>query len=123
MTPSTTIDLLYLDAGGGPIRLHALDVRLHLRWPGPNEMPCNAALVRGQELGWFEHGSTILVFAPPASRWRPVRGCAWGRRCCGGTWAGLESGSTGPTCWTWTHPAPMSSAPIAAPPTASRPSG
>lgn len=65
MTPSTTIDLLYLDAGGGPIRLHALDVRLHLRWPGPNEMPCNAALVRGQELGWFEHGSTILVFAPP----------------------------------------------------------
>ena len=46
------------------IRLHALDVRLHLRWPGPNEMPCRAAYTRGQELGWFEHGSTILVFAP-----------------------------------------------------------
>jgi hypothetical protein len=24
------------------IRLHFLDVLLHLRWPGPNEMPCNA---------------------------------------------------------------------------------
>lgn len=47
------------------IRLHALDVRLHLRWPGPHEMPCDAAVAKGQELGWFEHGSTIIVFAPP----------------------------------------------------------
>ena len=46
------------------IRLHFLDVLLHVRWPGPNEMPCDAAVVRGQELGWFEHGSTIIVFAP-----------------------------------------------------------
>ena len=27
-------------------------------------MPCNAVVTKGQELGWFEHGSTILVFAP-----------------------------------------------------------
>ncbi len=47
------------------IRLHALDVLLHLRWKGPNEIPCDAAFGKGQELGWFEHGSTILVFAPP----------------------------------------------------------
>jgi phosphatidylserine decarboxylase len=47
------------------IRLHCLDVLLHLRWPGPNEMPCDAAVHKGQELGWFEHGSTIIVFAPP----------------------------------------------------------
>jgi phosphatidylserine decarboxylase len=47
------------------IRLHFLDVLLHLRWPGPNEMPCDAAVKKGQELGWFEHGSTIIVFAPP----------------------------------------------------------
>jgi phosphatidylserine decarboxylase len=47
------------------IRLHALDVLLHLRWKGPNEMPCDAAVGKGQELGWFEHGSTILVFASP----------------------------------------------------------
>jgi phosphatidylserine decarboxylase len=47
------------------IRLHFLDVLLHLRWKGPNEMPCDAAVAKGQELGWFEHGSTIIVFAPP----------------------------------------------------------
>ncbi len=46
------------------IRLHWLDVLLHLRWPGPNEMPCDHAVQKGQELGWFEHGSTIIVFAP-----------------------------------------------------------
>jgi phosphatidylserine decarboxylase len=47
------------------IRLHALDVLLHVRWPGPNELPCDAEVKRGQELGWFEHGSTIIVFVPP----------------------------------------------------------
>jgi phosphatidylserine decarboxylase len=47
------------------MRLHALDVLLHLRWPGPNEMPCDALVTKGQELGWFEHGSTIIVFGPP----------------------------------------------------------
>jgi phosphatidylserine decarboxylase len=47
------------------IRLHFLDVLLHLRRRGPNEMPCRARLVKGQEMGWFEHGSTIIVFAPP----------------------------------------------------------
>ena len=46
------------------IRLHFLNVLLHLRWPGPNEIPCDARVLRGQELGWFEHGSTIIVFAP-----------------------------------------------------------
>jgi phosphatidylserine decarboxylase len=53
------------------IRLHWLDVLLHLRWPGPNEMPCDHAVKKGQELGWFEHGSTILVFAPPGVRLAP----------------------------------------------------
>lgn len=47
------------------IRLHCLNVLLHLRWPGPTEMPCDARVSKGQELGWFEHGSTIIVFAPP----------------------------------------------------------
>ena len=47
------------------IQLHFLDVLLHLRWPGPNEMPCQATVTRGQELGWFEHGSTIIVLVPP----------------------------------------------------------
>ena len=46
------------------IRLHFLDVRLHLRYRGPNVILCDAALGKGDEMGWFEHGSTILVFAP-----------------------------------------------------------
>jgi phosphatidylserine decarboxylase len=47
------------------IRLHFIDVRLHLRYRGPNDIPCDARLAKGDEMGWFEHGSTILVFAPP----------------------------------------------------------
>ncbi|MBL8304302.1 MAG: phosphatidylserine decarboxylase [Ideonella sp.] len=46
------------------IRLHCLDVRLHLRYRGPHEIPCQAPCRKGEELGWFEHGSTIIVFAP-----------------------------------------------------------
>ena len=60
------------------IRLHFLDVLLHLRWPGPVEMPCDAAVTKGQELGWFEHGSTIIVFAPPGHELAP--GIASGQR-------------------------------------------
>lgn len=47
------------------IRLHFLDVLLHLKYRGAHQMPCHAPVQRGQELGWFEHGSTIIVFAPP----------------------------------------------------------
>lgn len=46
------------------IRLRFLDILLHLRWKGPDMIPCDAAVKRGDELGWFEHGSTILLFAP-----------------------------------------------------------
>ncbi len=46
------------------IRLHFLDVLLHVRWPGPTELPCGQAVTKGEELGWFEHGSTIIVFVP-----------------------------------------------------------
>jgi phosphatidylserine decarboxylase len=46
------------------IRLHFIDVLLNLRHPGPNVMPCDAMLRKGEEMGWFEHGSTIIVFAP-----------------------------------------------------------
>ena len=46
------------------IRLHFLNVLLHLRHRGPNVIPCNATLRKGEEMGWFEHGSTIIVFAP-----------------------------------------------------------
>jgi len=60
------------------IRLHFLDVLLHLRWRGPGEMPCDAPVRKGQELGWFEHGSTIIVFAPAGVTLAP--GITAGRR-------------------------------------------
>ena len=47
------------------IRLHFLDVLLHLKYKGPNVIPCDATFRKGDELGWFQHGSTIIVLAPP----------------------------------------------------------
>lgn len=47
------------------IRLHCADVLLHLKYRGPNEIPCDANYVRGQEMGWFQHGSTIIAIVPP----------------------------------------------------------
>jgi phosphatidylserine decarboxylase len=47
------------------MRFHFLDVLLHLKYGGPHELPCQARFSKGQELGWFQHGSTIIVFAPP----------------------------------------------------------
>jgi phosphatidylserine decarboxylase len=46
------------------IRLHFLDVLFHLRYRGANVIPCDADVDKGQEMGWFQHGSTIIVFAP-----------------------------------------------------------
>jgi phosphatidylserine decarboxylase len=46
------------------IRLHFLDVLLHLGHRGPNVIPCDARFRKGEEMGWFELGSTIIVFAP-----------------------------------------------------------
>ena len=73
------IDLRLADTAGGhrlalvpvaailvaSLRLHCLNLRLHLRYDGPAELPCAAPVHKGQELGWFEHGSTIIVLAPP----------------------------------------------------------
>lgn len=47
------------------IRLHFVDVTFHLKYQGPNRIDCNARVAKGAEMGWFEHGSTIIVFAPP----------------------------------------------------------
>jgi phosphatidylserine decarboxylase len=46
------------------IRLHFIDVLLHIRYRGPNRIPCQACFSKGEEMGWFQHGSTIIVFAP-----------------------------------------------------------
>jgi phosphatidylserine decarboxylase len=66
-----------LDAGGyvltlvpvaailvASIQLHFLEVLLNLKHRGPNVIPCDAPFGKGQEMGWFEHGSTIIVLAP-----------------------------------------------------------
>jgi phosphatidylserine decarboxylase len=53
------------------IRLHFLNVLLHLRWPGPNEMPCHQAVSKGQELGWFEPPGFAL--APGIESGKPIR--------------------------------------------------
>lgn len=47
------------------IRLHFIDVLLHLRYRGPQRIACQASFRKGEEMGWFQHGSTIIVFAPP----------------------------------------------------------
>lgn len=46
------------------IRLHFLDLVLNAGTRGPAVFPCEASMRKGDELGWFEHGSTIIVLAP-----------------------------------------------------------
>ena len=46
------------------IRLHCLDFLLHLGHRGSNVIACDAPFEKGEEMGWFQHGSTIIVFAP-----------------------------------------------------------
>jgi phosphatidylserine decarboxylase len=55
------------------IRLHFLDVLLHLRYRGPNVIPCDATFRKGEEMGWFQHGSTIIAFAPEGFELAPIR--------------------------------------------------
>jgi phosphatidylserine decarboxylase len=45
------------------IRLHFLDVLFHLKYRGPEVVECNAAFAKGEEMGWFQHGSTVILFA------------------------------------------------------------
>jgi phosphatidylserine decarboxylase len=39
-------------------------VALNVKHRGPNVFPCSADFKKGEEMGYFEHGSTIIVFAP-----------------------------------------------------------
>jgi phosphatidylserine decarboxylase len=50
------------------IRLRFLQAPLDLRYRGPNVLQCDARFAKGEEMGRFEHGSTILVFAPRGFR-------------------------------------------------------
>lgn len=46
------------------IRLNFLGDTTDVRLGGPRTTELNVALAKGQEIGWFQHGSTIIVFAP-----------------------------------------------------------
>jgi phosphatidylserine decarboxylase len=45
------------------IRLHFISTALTLKYSGPSEIACDARFAKGEELGYFESGSTIVMFA------------------------------------------------------------
>ena len=47
------------------IRLHCLDEALDMHYHGPHELQCEAHYRKGDELGYFQHGSTIILFTTP----------------------------------------------------------
>jgi phosphatidylserine decarboxylase len=49
------------------IRLNFLDIA-HVRDLGDTPAACDAVYAKGAEMGYFEHGSTIIVFAPDGFR-------------------------------------------------------
>jgi len=53
------------------IRIHDLGIVLNSSYTGTCTLECDINCSKGQELGWFEHGSTIIVFAPPGFALRP----------------------------------------------------
>jgi phosphatidylserine decarboxylase len=46
------------------IRLHCLAEAFNRNYRGRSVIDCDSPVRKGEELGWFEHGSTIIVFAP-----------------------------------------------------------
>jgi phosphatidylserine decarboxylase len=46
------------------IRLTFLDTGRTLRDVGAERVACDVRLLKGEEMGWFEHGSTIVMFLP-----------------------------------------------------------
>ncbi len=46
------------------IRLHFLDVLFHMGYQGAKTFACDATFTKGQEMGWFQHGSTVILLAP-----------------------------------------------------------
>lgn len=45
------------------MKFHFLLEPLDLKYRGPNLLPCDASFRKGDEMGYFQHGSTIIVFA------------------------------------------------------------
>ena len=49
------------------IRLAFMDTEPMARDLGRMRVACDVPLAKGAEMGWFEHGSTILLFLPPGA--------------------------------------------------------
>lgn len=45
------------------MKFHCLKETLDLKYQGPNRLACDAHYQKGDEMGYFQHGSTIIVFA------------------------------------------------------------
>ena len=45
------------------IKLNFIDPVLDLKYQGPRRISCDASFRKGEEMGYFQHGSTIIVFA------------------------------------------------------------
>lgn len=46
------------------IKLHAIDTVMDTKYAGPKEYSLNSVYKKGEELGWFQHGSTIIFLFP-----------------------------------------------------------
>src|SRR5262249_60878031 len=46
------------------LRLRFLELSFNLGRRAATVIPCDVRLRKGGEMGWFEHGSTIIVLAP-----------------------------------------------------------
>lgn len=57
------------------MRFSFLPDPLNLRYRGPNRIECDVRFDRGDELGWFEHGSTIVMLAGPGLDLAPGLAC------------------------------------------------
>ena len=44
------------------MRFNFLDHTLDIKYRGPNRISCDASFTKGQEMGYFQHGSTIILF-------------------------------------------------------------
>lgn len=45
------------------MKFHFLPKPLDMKYKGPNHIPCHANFNKGDQMGYFQHGSTIIVFA------------------------------------------------------------
>lgn len=59
------------------MRFHGLAEPLNLRYRGPKSLLLQRSYQKGEEMGYFEHGSTVILFA--TGEYRPVDGLETGQ--------------------------------------------